>query len=95
MTTEIIVAYDVSDDRTRTRVAHTLQAHGTRIQRSVFVVAMDPASLAHLIDRLITLIDPETDRLHVLRQCAACRSQSTTHGTPVPVLDDETYWSAL
>ena len=34
----VIAAYDISDDGRRSRVAALLQAHGDRIQKSVFLL---------------------------------------------------------
>src|SRR5581483_10587436 len=36
-----MIAYDISEDNRRARVAATLQAYGDRIQRSVFVCTLE------------------------------------------------------
>jgi CRISPR-associated protein Cas2 len=59
----LLVAYDVSDDARRDRVAVALQAYGERIQYSVFVVDGRPADFVRLQMSLAQLIDPRTDRI--------------------------------
>lgn len=56
-----LVAYDISDDRRRARVATCLQAYGDRVQYSVFVVDIRPARLVRLRTKLEQLIDVKAD----------------------------------
>lgn len=56
-----LVAYDISDDARRTRIAKCLQAFGDRVQYSVFVVDIRPAGLVRLRTLLEGLIDGFTD----------------------------------
>lgn len=56
-----VVAYDVSDDRRRTRLAHRLQAYGDRVQYSVFLIDARPARMIRLGRVLTGLIDAERD----------------------------------
>ena len=59
----MLVAYDVSDDRRRDRVAVLLQAHGDRVQYSVFVVDGRPAAFVRLRQAIRSLIDEGQDRV--------------------------------
>ena len=59
----LLVAYDVSNDARRDRVATALQAYGERIQYSVFLVDGRPADFVRLQVTLSTLINPNTDRV--------------------------------
>ena len=59
----LLVAYDVSSDARRDRVATALQAYGERIQYSVFLVDGRPADFVRLQVTLNALIDPRTDRV--------------------------------
>lgn len=56
-----LVAYDISDDRRRSRVARRLQEYGDRVQYSVFVVDIRPARLVRLRTLLEDLIDEQAD----------------------------------
>jgi CRISPR-associated protein Cas2 len=59
----LLVAYDVSSDARRDRVAVALQSYGERIQYSVFVVDGKPADFVRLQMALAQLIDSRTDRV--------------------------------
>jgi len=41
-----IASYDISDDRRRTRVARYLLQYGSRLQKSVYEVFLDPDELS-------------------------------------------------
>lgn len=56
-----LVAYDVPDDRRRTRLANCLLTYGDRIQYSVFVADVSPSSLIRLQDHIREIIDPSED----------------------------------
>ncbi|MDR2566017.1 MAG: CRISPR-associated endonuclease Cas2 [Bifidobacteriaceae bacterium] len=43
-----LIAYDIPEDKRRTRVAKCLQTYGDRVQYSVFVVDAKPAALVRL-----------------------------------------------
>ncbi len=47
-----VVAYDIPNDRRRTKVANTLLGFGERLQYSVFLVSARPAKLVRLKDAL-------------------------------------------
>lgn len=68
-----VVGYDISADAPRVRFAEQLtDLGGRRLQRSVFVVPLDPAGLARLEGVASDLIDPRTDRVHWYRTCGNC-----------------------
>ena len=58
-----LIAYDVTDDRRRTRIASYLSAHGDRVQYSVFVIDCRPAKLIRLRARLAELIKADEDSI--------------------------------
>lgn len=60
-----LIAYDVVQDPRRTRIAHLLEAHGDRVQYSVFVVDLRPARLVRLRSDLARMIDA-TDSILVV-----------------------------
>lgn len=57
----VVVAYDVTDDRRRNRVAKVLEAHGDRLQYSVFVVDAKSAKLLRLKVKLGGILDTGAD----------------------------------
>lgn len=56
-----LIAYDISDDVRRTKVAKKLESYGDRVQYSVFVVDARPAKLLRLRTELTDMIDQGTD----------------------------------
>lgn len=58
-----LIAYDVSDDVRRTKVAKKLESYGDRVQYSVFIVDTRPAKLVRLRAQLADLIDEDTDSI--------------------------------
>jgi CRISPR-associated protein Cas2 len=89
-----VIAYDISDDHRRARVAATLQAYGDRIQRSVFVCMLEAPALAEVRSRAAEIINPLTDSVYVFRQCAACWEAVGIHGQAT-VDDQPLYWAVL
>lgn len=68
-----VIAFDISDDRTRYRVVELLREYAVRVQKSVFEAAMlPPPELQRLRERVDSLIDPETDRVRYYVLCGAC-----------------------
>lgn len=64
----VLISYDVctmdSEGKKRLRkVAKECQNHAQRVQNSVFEADLDYSSFLKLKDRLITLINPQTDSL--------------------------------
>lgn len=87
----MLVAYDISDDRRRDRVAVELQAHGQRVQFSVFLVDGRPASFVRLRARLTSLIDARADSVLIFDMGPRATVQSrimTTLGRPVRLTGD-------
>lgn len=77
---QYLAAYDVGDDRQRTKIASVLQRYGDRLQRSVFLVELQPDEIPefqfaigkHLsIDDLFHVIpiDNAPGRVHLRWQC--------------------------
>lgn len=56
-----LVAYDVSSDSRRTRLAKALESYGDRIQYSVFIIDTKPAKLVRLRAVISDCLDFLTD----------------------------------
>ena len=56
-----LIAYDIPSNRRRDRIAKRLQAHGDRVQYSVFVVDASPVRLQQLRFGLEELVEPAED----------------------------------
>lgn len=79
-----IIAYDITDDRTRYRAANLLLGVGERIQRSVYECDLNTEEAQSIGRRLDDLIDPGRDVVHVLAQCGTCVQRSDTRGAAAP-----------
>ena len=67
----VVISYDISDDRTRRRVANVLADYGKRVQYSVFECRVD----AKTLEKIITLLKPfaeGNDSIRLYQLCDAC-----------------------
>ncbi len=63
----VLVVYDVSNDADRLRLSKRLQSMGlSRIQRSAFVGAMQRAKVRDIARMASSIINHETDVVHVV-----------------------------
>lgn len=69
------VAYDITDDKRRNKVAKILKDFGTRIQYSVFECNTDRRALLRLQSRLEKAIDLGEDTIIFYHLCTACEKQ--------------------
>jgi CRISPR-associated endonuclease Cas2 len=86
-----IVAYDVSGNLPRERVAVHLQRSGVRLQRSVFQV--ESVTSKTLLSELAEHLDLNVDVVQMFRQCRSCEQESASIGQYGPVLQ-ERWWVA-
>lgn len=56
-----VIAYDITKDRRRTRIAKRLETHGIRLQKSVFLVIGSPRSVRRVVREIGDEIDIATD----------------------------------
>jgi CRISPR-associated protein Cas2 len=89
-----VIAYDISDDRRRARVAAVLQAYGDRVQRSVFIATAGEDMLSEARDKISQIINPQTDSVYIFRQCAACWETVGIYGQAT-VSRETLYWAVL
>jgi CRISPR-associated protein Cas2 len=67
----VVISYDISDDRTRRKVANVLADYGKRVQYSVFECRVD----AKTLEKIITMLKPfaeGNDSIRVYQLCDAC-----------------------
>lgn len=74
-----MIAYDISDDRIRYRVAKILENHGSRVQYSVFECRLREQERDRLHEQLIELLD-QGDSLRWYPLCAWCRKRIVRQG---------------
>jgi CRISPR-associated protein Cas2 len=71
-TTLYVVAYDIEDDKRRTRVHKLLCAYGKWTQYSLFECHLTRLQRVELRDRLDMLVNPDTDSVRFYPLCDAC-----------------------
>lgn len=87
-----VVAYDISDDDRRTRVAKHLEGFGERVQLSVFECRLDESELEQLRANVQALTDRREDRIRWYPLCHGCRSGVKWQGPGGPVTDHGAYF---
>lgn len=86
-----VVAYDVSGNLPRERVASRLLRDGLRLQRSVFQVQTVAPQV--LIEDVAKHMDLNNDVVQLFRQCRACEEASLGLGQFGPTLQQR-WWIA-
>ena len=87
----VVVAYDISDDRVRTKVAGLLEGLLTRVQYSVFECNLNAADLGQMRDRIEEVVDRVEDSVRIYTLCAACEAKLEIIGTGTRTEDPEAY----
>jgi len=83
---QVLITYDVSTvtaaGRRRLRqAAKACLDYGQRVQNSVFECLVDPGQLVSIRDRLLKIIDPETDSLRIYMLGTDWDHRVEHHGT--------------
>ena len=82
-----VIAYDIPNDRRRTRVYKILSGFGRWTQYSLFECFLTGKQLVALQGKLTRVLEPSEDSVRFYSLCAACVSKVQTVGSPRP--DDE------
>lgn len=61
-----LISYDVSNDKRRTKIFHTLRDNGDHAQFSVFLCQLSPAELARLRAALQSLVNTAEDQVMIV-----------------------------
>jgi len=83
-TTLYVIAYDIPDDRRRTKVHRLLCGYGTWTQYSLFECWLTRRQLVELRAKLAQHLLEERDSVRFYPLCGACREQVLTVGGPKP-----------
>jgi CRISPR-associated protein Cas2 len=79
--TFVVIAYDIPDDRRRTRLHNKLKSFGTAVQYSVFEAILDRTNLARMKEMIRAEIKGE-DLVRLYFLCRHCRRRTIAiHGT--------------
>ena len=85
----LIICFDVTDDKRRSRAVKVLETYGHRLQYSVFEVRVSEKSLVHLEAALDAELDYSEDRLMMIRLCSDCGRLLIMKGEPCSAFDDD------
>lgn len=76
----VIVSYDLSDTKRRTRLAKILKNYCRRMQYSVFEGELTAHQLEDLIRHIQTVIKQKEDSVRIYRICSACKEKTVIFG---------------
>lgn len=68
----VVVAYDISDDRRRYKVAKLLVQYGTRCNESVFECLLTESKISQMKQQLLKLVDQKKDIILYYYLCMPC-----------------------
>jgi len=88
-----LIAYDISSNRRRTKVAKRLERAGLRVQKSVFVAELSRADVDGLMKELEDLIDVRTDTVGAWALPQTWQTAHVEAGSPgQPVFETSVIW---
>lgn len=90
MSTLYLVAYDIPDDRRRTKLHKLLCGFGKWTQYSIFECFLSEKELVMLHHRLDELLDATEDNVRIYTICRACQAKTETIGSSPPA-EDQVY----
>jgi CRISPR-associated protein Cas2 len=89
----IVISYDISEDKRRTKIHKVLKSYGQWMQFSVFeCVDLSETEYAKLRSRLAKMIKPETDSVRFYFLCACCQGKIERIGGEA-VRDDTVFFA--
>lgn len=79
-----LIAYDIPDDKRRTKIHKTLCGFGDWTQYSLFECFLTPKEWVKLRAKLDEILQPEEDSLRIYPLCATCQKHVKTIGSLAP-----------
>ena len=80
-----VVAYDISDDKRRTKVHKVLKGFGEWTEFSLFECFLTKKELLQMRAKLDKLLDSRADRVRIYTLCETCLAKIETVGIAEPV----------
>ncbi len=81
----IVVSYDISDDKRRTKIHKILSSYGQWMQYSLFECSLSETEYAKLRARLSKVIKSEEDSIRFYFLCACCQGKIERIGGEQPM----------
>ena len=80
----VVVSYDISEDKRRTKIHSILKSYGQWVQYSIFECELTLTQYAKLRSRLAKQIKPDTDSIRFYFLCACCQGKVERIGGEQP-----------
>jgi CRISPR-associated protein Cas2 len=77
---QIVVVYDIPDDKRRTRLRKTLLRFGTPVQFSVFECDLAPRQLGRMEKAVRAVMKPREDNVRYYQLCRSCAKSAEVFG---------------
>ena len=89
----IVIAYDITDDQRRYRVADRLNDYGRRVPYSVFELVLDSETLPRALAGREEVLNADEDKGFVYPLCETCQSKKVALGKreATETLDDQRF----
>jgi len=78
----VLIVYDISHDRRRTKLHDALLNYGTPVQYSVFECILDEKRLAQMKAAVARVVKPLQDRVRFYYLCQACLARTEITSGP-------------
>ena len=75
-----LISYDIPDDKRRLKIARALEAHGERVQYSVFECLLKDKDFRALRKQLQSIVHEQEDSVRIYRLCPPCVERVETWG---------------
>ena len=86
----LVVVYDIVDNKSRRIVGEILEGFGRRVNRSVFEIQIkNEKTRIKLEQALQTEINPKVDSIRIYNVCANCMTKSTVLGSEPDAFDKD------
>ncbi len=79
-----VVAYDIPDDKRRTKIHKILKGFGQWTEFSLFECFLTKKELLQMQAKLEKYLDPRNDKVRIYLICDACLTKIETIGIPEP-----------
>jgi CRISPR-associated protein Cas2 len=80
-----VIAYDIPDDKRRTKIHKVLKGFGEWTEFSLFECFLTKKELLQMRAKLDKYLDSRTDRVRIYMICDTCLAKIDTVGIPEPV----------
>lgn len=88
----MIVAYDIADERRLVKIARIVSDYGVRVQKSIFEVTVDHGIFEEMKSRVEVIIVPEEDGVKYFPLCGRCAETVEIIGQGLFTNPDEEYY---